>query len=84
MGEEPAEIKRNLVNLGGSQEGEQRVGTGLTRKADSGSYKQNPTSPEKIRTCQHSHNLNSDSASHLQISCQSRNRLLVVGLVFFF
>ena len=27
-------------------------------------------------TCQHSHNLNSDSASHLQISSQSRNSFL--------
>jgi len=27
-------------------------------------------------TCQHSHNLNSDFASHLQISCQSRNSFL--------
>lgn len=39
--------QENLVNLGRSQEGEHCVGTGLMRKADSGSYKQNPTSPEK-------------------------------------
>jgi len=45
-GEEPAEIKKNPVNLGGSQEGGRRVGTRLMRKADSSSYKQNPTSPE--------------------------------------
>lgn len=48
---------------------------GLMRKADAGSCKQNPASPEKHRAPALS--LNSASASHLQISFQSRNSFLV-------
>lgn len=45
MREEAAGIKGNLVKLGEGQDAEHCVGAGFLRKADSGSWKQSPTSP---------------------------------------